>query len=44
VYTGSTAGLIAWLFMGLAAGSMANIKGVADCARPLQAIFTVPVV
>jgi len=39
-----SAGLIARLFVGLAIGSTAGIKGVVDYAGPLQAIFTVPVV
>jgi len=41
---GSTAGLAAQLFVGLAVGSIASVKGVTGCAGPLRAVFTVPVV
>jgi len=44
IYTGSTAGLTAWLFAGLAIGSTAGIEGVANSAGPLRAVFAVPVV
>jgi len=44
VYAGNTVGFAAWLFVGLAIGSIASIKGVAGCAEPLQAILAVPVV
>jgi len=43
VYIGSTAGLAARVFVGLATGSMASVEGVADCAGPLRAVFMVPV-
>jgi len=41
---GSTAGLAAQLFVGLVIGSTAGTEGVADCAGPLRAVFTVPIV
>jgi len=44
VYVGSTAGLIVWLFTGLAIDSIVSVEGVADCAGPLWAIFTVPII
>jgi len=44
VYTGSTVGLTVWLFIGLAIGSIASVKGVIDCAGLLQAVFVVPIV
>jgi len=44
VYTGSIVGLAVWLFVGLAVGSIASIKGVVDCAGPLRAVFIVPIV
>jgi len=37
-------GLTIQLFVGLAIGSIIGIEGVIDCAGPLQAIFTVPMV
>jgi len=43
VYIGSTAGLTAQVFVGLAVGSTASVEGVADCAGLLQAVFMVPV-
>jgi len=44
MYAGSTVRLTAWLFVGLATGSIAGVEGVVDCTGPLQAIFTVPIV
>jgi len=44
VYTGSIVGLATQLFAGLAIGNTVGIKGVANCAGPLQAILTVPIV
>jgi len=44
VYIGSIIGLIAWLFVGLAIGSITSIKGVADCVGLLRAVFIISVV
>ena len=44
MYAGSTAGLAARLLVGLAAGNIVSVEGVADCAGPLRAILAVPMV
>jgi len=41
---GSIIGLAVRLFVGLAIGSIASIKGVVDCAGPLRVVFAVPMV
>ena len=44
MYVGGTIGLATRLLMGLAIGSTAGAKGVADCAGPLQVVLAVPIV
>jgi len=44
IYTESTVKFTVQLFIGLAISNTASIKGIINCAGPLRAILTVPII